>query len=90
MGLVLTYLCVVCVILLSLAILGASWGFLLLLYAFVLTARAVVVTVLFPLLRHFGYGMDVKEATVLVWSGLRGAVALSLSLSVKVSYFTHA
>nr|BAK23260.1 Na+/H+ antiporter [Puccinellia tenuiflora] len=62
---------------------GASWGFLLLLYAFVLTARAVVVTVLFPLLRHFGYGMDVKEATVLVWSGLRGAVALSLSLSVK-------
>ncbi|KAM0849196.1 hypothetical protein ACQ4PT_053881 [Festuca glaucescens] len=62
---------------------GASWGFLLLLYVFVQLSRAVVVIVLYPLLRHFGYGMDVKEATVLVWSGLRGAVALSLSLSVK-------
>ena len=48
-------------------------------------SRAIVVSVLFPLLRHFGYGMDFKEAIVLVWSGLRGAVALSLSLSVKVS-----
>ncbi|CAM0908978.1 unnamed protein product [Alopecurus aequalis] len=62
---------------------GASWGFLLLLYVFVQISRAVVVIVLYPLLRHFGYGMDIKEATVLVWSGLRGAVALSLSLSVK-------
>nr|AIA08676.1 salt overly sensitive 1 [Triticum aestivum] len=62
---------------------GTSWGFLLLLYVFVQISRAVVVGVLYPLLRHFGYGMDIKEATVLVWSGLRGAVALSLSLSVK-------
>uniref|UniRef100_A0ACD5ZDM4 Uncharacterized protein n=2 Tax=Avena sativa TaxID=4498 RepID=A0ACD5ZDM4_AVESA len=62
---------------------GASWGFLLLLYVFVQISRAVVVIVLYPLLRHFGYGMDAKEAMVLVWSGLRGAVALSLSLSVK-------
>jgi NhaP-type Na+/H+ or K+/H+ antiporter len=54
---------------------------------FVQISRVVVVGVLYPLLRHFGYGMDLKEATVLVWSGLRGAVALSLSLSVKVSYF---
>ncbi|XP_037403832.1 sodium/hydrogen exchanger 7-like [Triticum dicoccoides] len=62
---------------------GTSWGFLVLLYVFVQISRAVVVGVLYPLLRHFGYGMDIKEATVLVWSGLRGAVALSLSLSVK-------
>jgi NhaP-type Na+/H+ or K+/H+ antiporter len=75
------------IILLSLAILGTSWGFLLLLYVFVQISRAVVVSVLYPLLSHFGYGMDVKEATVLVWSGLRGAVALSLSLSVKVCDF---
>ncbi|VAH71056.1 unnamed protein product [Triticum turgidum subsp. durum] len=67
---------------------GTSWGFLLLLYVFVQISRAVVVGVLYPLLRHFGYGMDIKEATVLVWSGLRGAVALSLSLSVKFVFFT--
>nr|AGB06353.1 plasmalemma Na+/H+ antiporter [Indosasa sinica] len=62
---------------------GTSWGFLLLLYVFVQISRVVVVGVLYPLLRYFGYGLDFKEATILVWSGLRGAVALSLSLSVK-------
>ncbi|XP_051144686.1 sodium/hydrogen exchanger 8 isoform X2 [Andrographis paniculata] len=70
------------------------WGYLFLLYAFVQLSRVVVVGVLFPLLKYFGYGLDFKEATILVWSGLRGAVALSLSLSVKQSshqsvYISH-
>ncbi|EPS60610.1 salt overly sensitive 1, partial [Genlisea aurea] len=60
-----------------------SWGYLFLLYLFVQVSRMVVVCALFPLLQYFGYGMDWKEAIILVWSGLRGAVALSLSLSVK-------
>ncbi|XP_020547393.1 sodium/hydrogen exchanger 7 isoform X2 [Sesamum indicum] len=62
-----------------------SWGYLFLLYAFVQVARVVVVAVLFPFLQYFGYGLDWKEAIILVWSGLRGAVALSLSLSVMRS-----
>ncbi|KAJ3672840.1 hypothetical protein LUZ60_006214 [Juncus effusus] len=62
---------------------GSSWGYLLLLYVFVLVSRALVVTVLFPLLKQFGYGLDWKESIILTWSGLRGAVALALSLSVK-------
>ncbi|KAL8157682.1 sodium/hydrogen exchanger 8-like [Apium graveolens] len=62
-----------------------TWGYLILLYIFVQVSRTVVVVVLYPFLRYFGYGLDWKEATVLVWSGLRGAVALSLSLSVKGS-----
>ncbi|XP_047088764.1 sodium/hydrogen exchanger 8-like isoform X3 [Lolium rigidum] len=62
---------------------GTSWGFLLLLYVFVQMTRVVVVGVCYPLLGYFGYGLDFKEATVLVWSGLRGAVSLSLALSVK-------
>ncbi|CAM0909401.1 unnamed protein product [Alopecurus aequalis] len=62
---------------------GTSWGFLLLLYVFVQMTRVVVVGVCYPLLRYFGYGLDFKEATVIVWSGLRGAVSLSLALSVK-------
>ncbi|KAM0844210.1 hypothetical protein ACQ4PT_057206 [Festuca glaucescens] len=45
--------------------------------------RVVVVGVCYLLLGYFGYGLDFKEATVLVWSGLRGAVSLSLALSVK-------
>lgn len=60
-----------------------SWGYLFLLYVFVQLSRVVVVGMLFPFLRYFGYGLDWKEAIILVWSGLRGAVALSLSLSVK-------
>lgn len=59
------------------------WGYLALLYVFVQVARIIVVGALFPFLQYFGYGMNWKEATVLVWAGLRGAVALSLSLSVK-------
>ncbi|XP_022955956.1 sodium/hydrogen exchanger 7 isoform X2 [Cucurbita moschata] len=64
---------------------GASWGFLILLYAYVQASRVMVVGVLYPFLRYFGYGLDWKEATILTWSGLRGAVALALSLSVKRS-----
>ncbi|XP_050231832.1 sodium/hydrogen exchanger 8-like [Mercurialis annua] len=62
---------------------GNSWGYLFLLYVSVQVSRFVVVTVLFPFLQYFGYGLDWKEAIILIWSGLRGAVALSLSLSVK-------
>ncbi|MQL85492.1 hypothetical protein Taro_018015 [Colocasia esculenta] len=67
---------------------GSSWGYLFLLYVFVQLSRALVVGVLYPFLRYFGYGLDWKESIILVWSGLRGAVALSLSLSVKVSLFS--
>nr|ADQ43186.1 salt overly sensitive 1 [Schrenkiella parvula] len=62
-----------------------SWGFLFLLYFYIHLSRCIVVGALFPLLRCVGYGLDWKEAIILVWSGLRGAVALSLSLSVKQS-----
>nr|AVA17734.1 SOS1-like protein 1 [Populus ilicifolia] len=60
-----------------------SWGYLFLLYVFVLLSRFIVVGALYPILRYFGYGLDWKEAIIVIWSGLRGAVALSLSLSVK-------
>ncbi|XP_011024836.1 PREDICTED: sodium/hydrogen exchanger 8-like isoform X2 [Populus euphratica] len=60
-----------------------TWGYLFLLYSFVLLSRFIVVGALYPILRYFGYGLDWKEAIIVIWSGLRGAVALSLSLSVK-------
>ncbi|XP_042979158.1 sodium/hydrogen exchanger 7-like isoform X13 [Carya illinoinensis] len=62
---------------------GYSWAYLILLYVYVQVSRFIVVGVLYPFLRYFGYGLDWKEATILIWSGLRGPVALSLSLSVK-------
>ncbi|KAI7743537.1 hypothetical protein M8C21_000736 [Ambrosia artemisiifolia] len=65
------------------------WGYLILLYVLLLLSRAIVVGSLYPLLSYCGYGLDWKEAIVLVWSGLRGAVALSLSLSVKATIQRH-
>lgn len=69
------------------SVVGKSWVYLLLLYVYVQVSRCIVVGALFPFLRYFGYGLDWKEAIILIWSGLRGAVALSLSLSVKASIY---
>ena len=44
--------------------------------------RAFVVFVFSPILRKVGYGLTAKEAAVMVWGGLRGAVSLSLALLV--------
>lgn len=64
---------------------GQSWGLLILLYVLLQVSRVIVVVALYPGLRYFGYGLDLKEATILIWSGLRGAVALSLSLILNRS-----
>lgn len=37
-----------------------------------------------PVLSHLGYGMNWKEAIVLAWGGLRGAVGLALALFVSL------
>ncbi|XP_019087481.1 PREDICTED: sodium/hydrogen exchanger 8-like [Camelina sativa] len=64
---------------------GNSWGFLFLVYLYVILCHCVVVGVLYPLLCRIGYGLDWKESFVTTWTGLRGAVSLSLALSVKQS-----
>lgn len=51
-------------------------------YLCVLTIRLVVVFALLPLLRRLGYGMTVRAALFASWGGLRGAVGLSLALSM--------
>lgn len=65
---------------------GNLWGYLILLYVYVQASRIIVVGVSYPFLWYFGYGLDWKEAIILIWSGLRGAVALSLSLSFQASF----
>lgn len=42
--------------------------------------RAIIILVSMPLLRRSGYGLTWQEAVVLLWSGLRGAVGLALSM----------
>lgn len=64
---------------------GKSWAYLFLLYAYVQASRCVVVGAVYPFLSYFGHGLDWKEAIIIIWSGLRGPVSLSLALSVKAS-----
>ena len=60
---------------------GADIGWSLVLYLFVVAIRAVVIALSFPLLRMNGK-VSWKDAVVLWWGGLRGAVGLALALSL--------
>ncbi len=44
--------------------------------------RAVVIAVLYPLMRKAGYGLSIKNAYVLWYGALRGAIGLALALIV--------
>ncbi len=53
-----------------------------LIYLAIHIARAVVVTLLYPLMKNTGYGLNRKNALVLWWGALRGAIGLALALIV--------
>lgn len=61
---------------------GVAWVALGGLYIGVQVIRAASVTLFMPILSRIGIGITREKATVLVWGGLRGAVALALALSV--------
>ncbi len=45
--------------------------------------RALMILLFFPLMQRFGYGLPRKDAVVLWWGALRGAIGLSLALIVS-------
>lgn len=49
--------------------------------------RWLMIIMLYPLLKRFGYGLSIRESVVLSWGGLRGALGLTLAL--MVSYATE-
>lgn len=53
-----------------------------LIYAGIHLIRSLMIVFFYPLMRRMGYGLSVKDATVLWWGALRGAIALSLALIV--------
>ena len=61
---------------------GQYWWNLALLYVAVQIIRLVSILVLMPLLKRWGVGITREKASVLIWGGLRGAVALALALAV--------
>lgn len=46
--------------------------------------RGLTIVLLYPLLKRMGYGLNWRDAVVMVWGGLRGAVGLALALIVKL------
>eukprot|EP01147_Barroeca_monosierra_P003348 gene3349-6020_t len=61
-----------------------DYGRLVVLYLFLMIIRATMVLILSPFLVRFGYGFGVRRAAVLVYGGLRGAVALAMALVVEL------
>ena len=58
------------------------WIALAVLYIALTVIRAISIWTLMPVLERIGVGINRQKATVLVWGGLRGAVSLSLALSL--------
>lgn len=44
--------------------------------------RAIIIIIFYPVMKRIGYGLDKKEATVLWYGALRGAIGLALALVV--------
>jgi len=62
---------------------ASMWIKLGLLYLILLLIRTSSVLVLMPVLKRIGVGITKEKATVLIWGGLRGAVSLSMALSLS-------
>merc|ERR1719207_450044 len=57
-------------------------GWLFLLYLVMLLIRSIMILSLYPILNLCGTKISGKEAFVMVWSGLRGAVGLAMAIIV--------
>jgi len=44
--------------------------------------RTIVTFIFFPIMKRIGYGLSVRDAVILSWGGLRGALGLTLALMV--------
>ncbi len=55
---------------------------LLIIYVGIHIIRALVIAICFPFMKNLGYGLSKKDAAVLWWGALRGAIGLALALVV--------
>eukprot|EP00898_Chlorokybus_atmophyticus_P000417 jgi/Chlat1/1376/Chrsp119S01786 len=63
---------------------GRDVGYAVLLYVLLQVIRGIMFTVFYPILRVTGYGITWRDAIIMVWGGLRGAVALALALVLQL------
>lgn len=58
-------------------------GILLLLYIGLNLIRFLMIMMLYPVMKHLGYGLSKRESVILTWGGLRGALGMTLALMVS-------
>lgn len=61
---------------------STDWGIMVGLYVLMNTLRLAGVIIFFPILRRGSYGIDTRQGVVLAYSGLRGAVGLTLAIAI--------
>lgn len=54
-----------------------------LIYIGVNVVRAIMIAILYPVMKRCGYGLSFRESVILTWGGLRGALGLTLALMVS-------
>eukprot|EP00602_Paraphysomonas_sp_CaronLab_P007782 CAMPEP_0185028336 /NCGR_PEP_ID=MMETSP1103-20130426/13971_1 /TAXON_ID=36769 /ORGANISM="Paraphysomonas bandaiensis, Strain Caron Lab Isolate" /LENGTH=781 /DNA_ID=CAMNT_0027562721 /DNA_START=210 /DNA_END=2555 /DNA_ORIENTATION=- len=63
-----------------------DWLYCLLLYIALMIVRCLDIAVIFPFLSRVGLRCDEKDAKFMAWAGLRGALAVALSLIIYADY----
>lgn len=61
---------------------GEDWGYLFLVYFFVMVIRFFLVFGFYPLFSRCGLKSNWREALFMVWGGLRGAVGIALAIAL--------
>ncbi|XP_057290115.1 sodium/hydrogen exchanger 10-like [Hydractinia symbiolongicarpus] len=65
-----------------------DWLYIIVDYFGIIVIRAIVIILFSPFLTRLGYGLPWKDAVVMIWGGLRGAVGLALALQVALDHET--
>ena len=68
---------------------GMDFVILFLIYLAIHLTRAINIGMFYPLMKRTGYGLPGKDAVVVWWGGLRGAIGLALALVVYSEHFRY-
>jgi NhaP-type Na+/H+ or K+/H+ antiporter len=68
---------------------GMDYVILCLIYLAIHLTRAINIAMFYPLMKRTGYGLPGKDAVVVWWGGLRGAIGLALALVVYSESFRY-
>ncbi len=68
---------------------GMDFAILGLVYLAIHVVRAINMGMFYPLMRKAGYGLPGKDAVVVWWGALRGAIGLALALVVYTEHFRY-